>query len=765
MTGVKKMDRAELEKILPDIYEVIGEEAVGHGSSAEVWKVRHRVWDRYLALKVLTEPDAAENIRNECDRWIRLGLHPNIASCYYVREIGGQTAIFCEWCGGGSLRELIDDGSEKLYPEDRGEQLGRLMKIAVQMMLALSYTHSAGGYFHGDVKPDNIMLTENGDVKLTDFGCAGIKGVSGTRAYFSPEQLELYEFCGDTELTAATDVYSWAVTVIEMFMGGRAWDCGTEAGEILRGVGDAGMPDELMELLVRCTCYETALRPDDREILDRLGEICHTYCGGMYSRMCEEKTEVSYFETADFCSNRALSFIDMGQPEEAGKWFAKALEIMPHHSAASYNEAMFDWECGRTDLNKVDVLAESLTDMSVKKFAEKQRAGITGLKFVKRIKTGREYEDVKALRLSTDKRGVMMETFDGSRRCYDMESGEERDCGSYEWDEVRHQAADSAGRVIAFCDYRLDPIEALIYDISRKSRFLPLADIIWEYTFSRDAEMLVYYDSQDIVVYSLGLGGRLNYYLCDTVPVEELINKRAEFEELTERFDSCGDAAEKIALLDELEKFTSAGGDCLEEYYRRREDLYGSCLRKGFRIGAEMMYMMEQFEVSDLIMDADGSYVLYECFEYCGIIDTRLASDRVVLDKELSEQYTVADPKKLLLTERGELQIVVQAEPPFYFDEEEEEEEYDDVVERYVLSFGGDDIYSAVRTDIDDIDGYLRRGRQNFVGKTAVPLDIARECERRGFERYMVNRALTRLLAVRGGREIVMYHIDCDLSV
>ena len=82
-----------------------------------------------------------------------------------------------------------------------------------------------------------------------------------------------------------------------------------------------------------------------------------------------------------------------------------------------------------------------------------------------------------------------------------------------------------------------------------------------------------------------------------------------------------------------------------------------------------------------------------------------------------------------------------------------------------MLSFGGDDIYSAVRTDIDDIDGYLRRGRRNFVEKTAVPLDIARECERRGFERYMVNRALTRLLAVRGGREIVMYHIDCDLSV
>ena len=257
--------KKDLRKILPDIYEVTDSAPAGEGASAQVWRVRHTRWNKELAVKMLSNADARENIENECDKWIRLDLHPNIVGCYYVRELEGTLCIFCEWCGGGTLHEHIADCSPLLYPEDPDEQKERLLKTAAQIMTALCYTHSFGGYFHGDVKPENIMLTEEGTAKLSDFGCAGIKGISGTRAYFSPEQERIFREGDSRELTFKTDTYSWAVTVLEMIMQGRSWHTGTEAPEALGYIGASDTPEGLAELLSDCLSTDPCDRPGRRQ--------------------------------------------------------------------------------------------------------------------------------------------------------------------------------------------------------------------------------------------------------------------------------------------------------------------------------------------------------------------------------------------------------------------------------------------------------------------------------------------------------------------
>ncbi|MDR3298770.1 MAG: serine/threonine protein kinase, partial [Candidatus Accumulibacter sp.] len=220
--------------LLLDTYRV--ESDAIQGGMGKVWRVRHTGWNADLAMK---QPKA-ELFRNErqksdfiheCEAWIKLGLHPQIASCYYVREINGIPSIFAEWMDGGSLKGWINSG--RLYEGDARLGLERVLDIAIQFGRGLHYAHEQG-LIHQDVKPDNLLLTPEGGAKVADFGIARARALlaaqdtdlpadatlvsaSGayTPAYCSPEQIN-----GET-LTRRTDIYSWAVSVLEMFLGER----------------------------------------------------------------------------------------------------------------------------------------------------------------------------------------------------------------------------------------------------------------------------------------------------------------------------------------------------------------------------------------------------------------------------------------------------------------------------------------------------------------------------------------------------------------
>ena len=101
-------------------------------------------WDTDLAMKrpqprYFSEGSdkAKKRFVEECENWINLGLHPNIVSCYYVREIGGVPTIFSEWMDNGSLSDRIKDGT--LYEGSEDEVQERILNIAVQ---------AAGGLQH-----------------------------------------------------------------------------------------------------------------------------------------------------------------------------------------------------------------------------------------------------------------------------------------------------------------------------------------------------------------------------------------------------------------------------------------------------------------------------------------------------------------------------------------------------------------------------------------------------------------------------------------
>ena len=202
-------------RVLDNRYEV--EWKVGQGGAAEVYRAVDLRLGRVVALKVLRAGHAQdEKFRarfiNEARAAARLS-HPNIVDVYDYDEVDGTYFIAMEYVDGKNLKEYI---------RERGRlSEGEAIRITEQILEGLSAAHRAG-LVHRDMKPQNVMVTEGGVVKITDFGIAKAVGDAGmteagvafgTPHYLSPEQAR-----GD-EVTPRSDVYAVGVMMYEMLSG------------------------------------------------------------------------------------------------------------------------------------------------------------------------------------------------------------------------------------------------------------------------------------------------------------------------------------------------------------------------------------------------------------------------------------------------------------------------------------------------------------------------------------------------------------------
>jgi tRNA A-37 threonylcarbamoyl transferase component Bud32 len=197
-------------------YEIL--ERVGSGAMGTVFKARDRKLDRVVALKVL-QPSLArdqryvERLRREA-RIVASLNHPNIVTGYDLGEEGGYHFFVMEFVEGRSLRALLSEWG--MFPEQQ------VLHVAQQVAAALDHAHRRG-VIHRDIKPGNILITEQNVVKLTDMGLA--KGPTdftitrdgatvGTPQYISPEQAR------DPQIAdIRSDLYSLGATLYHMATG------------------------------------------------------------------------------------------------------------------------------------------------------------------------------------------------------------------------------------------------------------------------------------------------------------------------------------------------------------------------------------------------------------------------------------------------------------------------------------------------------------------------------------------------------------------
>ncbi|WP_406259910.1 protein kinase [Actinacidiphila glaucinigra] len=342
-------------------YRVIGE--LGRGGMGVVHRVRHLAWGIDMAVKssrpeLFRSPGDQELFVREAETWVSLGLHPNVCACHYVRVIDGVPRVFAEYVDGGSLADWIRDG--RLYAGDARQALARVLDTAVQAARGLEHAHSRN-VVHQDVKPANVLLDGTGAAKITDFGLARSKattaladlqlgpGVSAlvpsggmTVGYASPEQL------AGEPVGRRSDVYSFAVSVLEMFTGGVHWAAGSVAGLALEEYladpsNPVAAPPEVAHLLRRCLRRHPAHRPASMaDIADVLTGIYEQAIGSAYPRPTPQAADLR----ADELNNRGLSLLDLDRAGDAEQAFGQALAVDPHHIGAVYNGGLFRWRAG-----------------------------------------------------------------------------------------------------------------------------------------------------------------------------------------------------------------------------------------------------------------------------------------------------------------------------------------------------------------------------------------------------------------------------------
>ena len=338
------------------------------GGMGSVWRVHHQSWNTDLAMKrpqprffAEGSKRRKENFIKECEAWINLGLHPNIVSCYYVREIGGVPTIFSEWIDNGSLKDRIKDGS--LYEGTQAEQTERLMDLAIQFARGLRYSHE-NGLIHRDVKPDNLMLTKDWDAKVADFGLAKARDKAISEEGAEHKGGYTPEYCSSEQAAgliadALTDIYSWALSVLEMYTKGRVWESGPAVSENREQYINAiklPLPEGLRRLLYGCLEADADKRPGDFvEIEATMHEIYKAETGSEYPRPAPKAA----VDTADTLNNRALSMIDLGKPEEAEKLWMRALGMEPDNLDCVFNQSLYLWRRNRISGEKANLLCES----------------------------------------------------------------------------------------------------------------------------------------------------------------------------------------------------------------------------------------------------------------------------------------------------------------------------------------------------------------------------------------------------------------------
>ena len=257
---------------------------VSRGGMGEVYRATDSVLERTVAVKLLSDryasqEDARARFRREALAAARLSAAPNVVTVFDVAEHDGRPLIVMEYLEGGSVYERMRDAR---IPRETA--LAWLEQVAV----AIDRAHE-NGVVHRDVKPANLLLDDEGNVHVSDFGIASTSGadaltapgtVLGTAGYLAPEQAR------GEPATAASDLYALGVVAFELLTGRRPFAGDTPATEAFAHLNadvpratpfDPTLPTAVDDVFQSALAKEPQARPANaQELVRRLREALET---------------------------------------------------------------------------------------------------------------------------------------------------------------------------------------------------------------------------------------------------------------------------------------------------------------------------------------------------------------------------------------------------------------------------------------------------------------------------------------------------------
>ena len=257
LENLEKVKKEIIKIYHKDRYDKI--EEVGKGGIGIVYKAKDKILERTVALKILNQSAIKdqrdiERFCSEAKKVARL-KHPNIVDVYNYGQIGNDYFITMEFIEGINLFDLI----ERKHPI----VIEVILLIARELFKALAHSHQ-NGITHRDIKPRNIMITYENEVKVLDFGIAVLIDdlikdekdvISGTPLYMSPEQIQ------HSETDHRTDIYSAGVTIFHLVTGSIPFDGNTYLEIMEKHLKEpvpsikeyrADIPEKLIKIIEKC---------------------------------------------------------------------------------------------------------------------------------------------------------------------------------------------------------------------------------------------------------------------------------------------------------------------------------------------------------------------------------------------------------------------------------------------------------------------------------------------------------------------------------
>lgn len=355
--------------VIEGTYEIL--ETFDGGGMGIVYRARHLLWNIDVAIKhprrkILMSRKQLDEFHAECEIWATLGLHPYIITCYYSREIESLPCVIAEYLPRGSLQKSIE--CRDLYRRDEIECQSNMLSVAASTAWGLFRAHQSG-MLHCDVKPGNMLLTSFGTAKIGDFGLSlllrpsipNAKAIGFTAAYSSPEQLK------GQSLTPSADVWSWAASMLAMYVGEVSWENGAACGAALRQYLENGgkayrippMPKPLADLLLDCFQFSPDKRISDFRLIAE--SICKIH-DELLGEPCPATKPDLELLSADSLNNRAVSRYDRHDLSEVYRLLDEALTIDPLHPESNFNAALLNFStsdnCANTFLERLEQVAQ-----------------------------------------------------------------------------------------------------------------------------------------------------------------------------------------------------------------------------------------------------------------------------------------------------------------------------------------------------------------------------------------------------------------------
>ncbi|MCH5138536.1 Stk1 family PASTA domain-containing Ser/Thr kinase, partial [Clostridiaceae bacterium UIB06] len=255
--------------MLGNRYELL--ERIGEGGMALVYKAKCHLLDRYVAVKVLKEQfssdkEFVEKFKREATAAASLSDN-NIVNIYDVGTQGDINYIVMEYVRGKTLKEIIKQ-------EGRIET-SRAANLAIQIGKALECAHR-NNIIHRDIKPHNILVTDEGLAKVTDFGIAKASNsvtitnsskIMGSAHYFSPEQAK------GSFVDCRTDIYSLGIVIYEMVTGRVPYDAESPVSVALKHIQEPVLPPKELNGNIPESLNKLILKAVEKEPIKRYQNV------------------------------------------------------------------------------------------------------------------------------------------------------------------------------------------------------------------------------------------------------------------------------------------------------------------------------------------------------------------------------------------------------------------------------------------------------------------------------------------------------------